>query len=121
MRPWSHSGTNSVSSRSSSSRTLMCRLLAQLSKRIAQRGIRDLHEPSKGLIELEDKEDRARHREGPDQERDEDGRVAGRKEAEAGEDDAEPENQYDQECGRNRATALLKQQPARLAQVECHG
>ncbi len=64
---------------------------------IAQWGAGDLKQPFERPVELEDQEYRTGNRKRTDEEGDDHGCVPRRKEAEAGEDEAEPKNQHHQE------------------------
>lgn len=61
-------------------------LLPEMGVGIAYGGAGDLDHAREGLVQLQDEEDRAGHREGGNQQRDHHGRIARREQAEAGEE-----------------------------------
>ena len=72
-------------------------LLTEIGKGIAQRGTGNLDQPPIWLIQLLDQKQRASGRQRTDEQDDNDRRIAGRGQAEAEEDNHEPEYQYHEE------------------------
>src|SRR5262245_8613954 len=94
---------------------ISCRLsLRQGRQSLAQRFAVDLHEAPEWLVHLEDEEDRARSAQGEQHERAERRGAERREQAEAHEQDGEPEHQHDQEGDRNAAAGLFIENQARL-------
>src|SRR5262245_4624709 len=93
-------------------------LLAEMRQRGAQRSAGNVDEPLEWLVQLEDQIDRTRDGERADEERRDDGHIARRKEAEAGEEDGDPEGQDHQERKGNGAPSLRNEQRARAAQID---
>src|SRR5262249_1295396 len=91
---------------------------SQHRERIAQRSIGNLHETSEWMIEIEDQKHGSRDRGSADQQGDECGRVARRKQTEAHVEDGQPKNHDHQKWRRDRRTALRKKKPPRLAKTD---
>src|SRR5262245_22183839 len=90
---------------------------AQLRQGAAQRSVRNPQQPVERPIQLENQEDRPGDRGGAQEQRDDRRAVDRSKQAEAPKDDRQPKDEHDQKRRRDRAASLLKEEPARLADV----
>src|SRR3989442_2380196 len=85
-------------------------LTAELRQSRAQRGAGDLEQPLERPVELDDQKNSTSNRQCANAEDSEYGRISRGEEPEAGEDDAQPEDQHHQECNGDRGTQILEQQ-----------
>lgn len=84
---------------------------------ITQRGAGNLHQPGKGLTQLENKKERPRYRNSADDQGANEDWIRTREEAKAGENHGEPKNKNYQEWQGKRASRLFKKQKPRLGQI----
>src|SRR5262252_9623372 len=87
---------------------------------LAQRRARDLDEAVQGMVQLENQEDRPRHRAGADEEDNDDRHVPRGEEAETAEEHREPEDEQHYEGRGQRVLCLFDEHPARLPDVAHH-
>ena len=90
---------------------------AELVQRGVERGAGELDQPVIGLVHFDDQIDRAGDRQRADEQRRDDAAIGGREQAEARQDDGEPEHQDGQERPLNAAAGLLGDQPACLGNI----
>src|SRR5437773_3113449 len=87
-------------------------LLIEMREGVTHGAAGDLHDPLERTAKLHDQEDGGRNRQRTDEEDHDDGRVPGREEPEAREDEAYPEDQEHHERGGHGIARAPEQEPA---------